>query len=422
MKIPKPLKSQFKFLLILSALLGISDLVLCAEIENFLTEQTIAACIKADEHKNYRLRYFHRKAQDRDDDIVVLMGEKHVKEDADESQRGREVISQFFCIGVENYNHFLDSSFQKFDPQTFLFKNIAMLRAKNEGRGSSVHEALDPQELFRHIGNAVAIGLSKAVKAHLNENETEKKKLNDYIQFDPNYHLEIVFGNSWSEYRRSRGIDEYLERRGVDPKSINSPINARNLNCWLAAIRDQENLLTDLNKDLVEQALVEMQHGKRQPGHHLVPSQKTDKIATRIDLEQGCRATWKDNIYAAANIALTMGELMALPAIPYWYLTGSSFAGTFAGIGFCLFALDMACEQLYIKGALDIKYVRRSHSLGIETRDKAMAQKINEFFTTQKDSQQFLAIMGMAHVTGVAEQLINTYGFMELRPLINGSK
>ena len=406
MKIPSPLHSKFKFLITLSAMLSLSDLASSAEIEKFLSNKTIAVCNKADEHKNYCIRYFHRNIEDRDD-VVVLLGEMHIKGDKDEAQRGRDLVNQFYCIGRENFNHFRESGFQKFDPKTFIFQDIILVHAGADGLGSTIHEASPTQALFHHIENAIAIGLSKAVKELHNENEAEKKRLCGYINFDPEHGCAIVLGGL---------LNDYLKKRGIDGGCFNSPINAETLTKWLTTIRDQDNLLTRENADLVDQALVELKHEKKQRGDDIVQSQKPDKLGIRIDLEQGCKATCKDNIFSAVNTFLTVAKFMAVPAFAFWCVTGSRFASACTGIGFVVFAFDRCCEKLCSADPLGIRYVRRYYSLGIETRDKTMAHNIDDFFAKQKDSRPFLGIMGLLHVPGVAEHLMNTYGFREIKP------
>lgn len=372
--------------------------VIGADIEQHLSPEAIAALTRADEHQNYCLRYFHRTIEGRDD-VVVLMGESHIKKDQDEVERGLQVTKQFDCIGRENGGHFISSLlFNKFD---FLMKfaQASMSKASTEGLGSTIHDYSE------HIENALALGLSLAVYDLLNE--AEKKQLIEYIKFDEELAASIFLGGS---------LKNYLKIREIDGQSLSAPISKDSLVYWLSALTKKPNLLTAENADLVEQALKEIREGKKNSGPRMVRSQNEGKRGSNIDLELGCRASLSDNICQALNTAWTYGEVLTIPALATWCITGSSYAGTCSGIGLGLIAWDVSFVLLKKLGYLSPQYSRNYYSLGIDSRDSAMAQNIDKFFAEQAKSKKLLAMMGMLHVPGVALHLLNTYGFKEIKP------
>lgn len=372
--------------------------IMGAEVEHYFSKETVAVFNKADEHKNYCVRYFHRKIEGRDD-LVVLMGEKHIKEDKDEADRGLEVVKQFSCIGCEDGTHFTNSGLSRFDWGMNYVRKM-MSNADAQRLGSTMFDYSE------YLENILALGLCKAVEEFFNANESEKKTLFTYINFDPEHAPKILLGGIFGKYLKSRGFDG---------QTLNDPINVESLKYWLTALGKRPNFLTSENADRVEQAITQIRHGKKNLSYRALQSQNEPKLGTRIDLEKGCTASFRDNIYSAINTVWTFCEFLTIPAFATWCMTGSSYAGAYTGIGLCLIGFDKSCALLNKIGFLEARYCRYFYSLGVDTRDSVMAHNINEFFDKQNDSQQFLAIMGKLHVPGVARHLLNTYGFREIK-------
>lgn len=97
--------------------------------------EAIAALKNAAAHKNYQIKYFHRQTENRQE-LVILLGEVHDKEDLNEILLGQEVVKHFSVIGVENGAHFYHSRYFP-DFVAWLYWNVVAPCAHKQGRGST---------------------------------------------------------------------------------------------------------------------------------------------------------------------------------------------------------------------------------------------------------------------------------------------
>jgi len=374
--------------------------ILGADIGEFFREEAIAAFNKANKHRNYCIRYFYREI-DQKREVVVLMGECHFKKDKYEVQLGEEVLKYFSCIGCEESSHFTASSLGGLDPKLYLYRYLSS-KKNSAGKGSTMQGAFYTPEIIESIDNALLIGLKWALR-DLHQG-TEKKSLESYISFeniDPDIRCNIILSGL---------LAKHLQQRELDSQYCKEFISKESLTQWLHAFNNKRAFLTIHNRDLVDQMLLELEHGQNSQDDIIIKSEAKKTI--RIDLENGCKASVKDNIFIALNAAATWSELLALPALGLFYMTGYDYAGALAATGCFFMAYDLFCFLLDKKGRFD----RYWYSLGIETRDKIMVDNINAFSQKLEAREHILAIIGLLHVSGVAEYMKNSYGFRELFP------
>jgi len=316
-----------------------------------------------------RFKYYWRRKDGRDQ-LVVLLGEGHIKSNA-LSQSERAVVNSFFLRGVEGagFTSTLQEQvmLQALRP-AFFFKDLIISRLPFVA-GSSIDTAKYSSMPAGDIIKAMDERSRKQIK------DIVLKLLSDH-DVDPDDEKTIMKATMTFNYPTNKGLIKFK----FEGQEI------------LDVINDKLDNLKGRNV-----------------------------TAETFSLEDGIVHTWRSSVVAGylvyLNLVLFGG--LALDFVDNYVIDTST--------NLLLLAADelvgpMTICHIFIGGLLSLLLPRESpvrllafplNGLTAD-RDIAMAKNIDGAFETHEDEDNQIDIMGLAHLPGVSYYLENSYGFTEI--------